>query len=150
MHPTTLAILAQARHQLAPELTQDLAQALARFAPAAHDEWQARITGPGRGRVTPAQAMVLVLLRRDWESQPEGTQERDDAQNALTEALSEAMVEQVRFRWDSWCLKATTQEIVTEALCILGLLTEAEAHDWPFAYSQLGSRNHPRLGTSHE
>lgn len=50
-----------------------------------------------------------------------GTQEYEDAHNAFCEAAAECMTESQRDEWDRWCLKATSDEILTEALRILGL-----------------------------
>lgn len=52
---------------------------------------------------------------------PEDTQDQDDAFNAFCVAAGNAMTHVERSEWDGWCLKATQDEIVSEALRILGM-----------------------------
>lgn len=56
---------------------------------------------------------------------PEETQEQDDAVNTFCEAAGKLMTVEQRSQWDMWCLKATTHEVINEALIILGMDPEA-------------------------
>src|SRR5688572_5888236 len=74
------AVAANPAAALFPRVAEvvELSDALAAVAPNAEDEWEERTFNGGRN-ANPATVMVLVLLRRDWEAQPEDTQEQDDA-----------------------------------------------------------------------
>jgi hypothetical protein len=49
------------------------------------------------------------------------TQEYEDAFNRFCEEAGNRMNRKQRLEWDRWCLKATSNEIIDEALRILGL-----------------------------
>lgn len=52
---------------------------------------------------------------------PFDTQEHEDAHNAFCLAVEPLMTVKQRHAWEAWNLKATNDEIVTEALRVLGL-----------------------------
>lgn len=60
---------------------------------------------------------------------PDDTQDQDDALNAFCEAAGNAMDRVQRYEWDCWCLKATQDEIVSEALRILGMQQVERKHE---------------------
>lgn len=62
------------------------------------------------------QWLARVALSTDYDSD-----EHDDAHNAFADAADRAMTSRQSTQWQRWCLKATSTEIVTEALRILGL-----------------------------
>lgn len=57
------------------------------------------------------------------------TQEYEDAHNRFCEAAGNRMSRKQRLEWDRWCLKATSDEIIDEALRILGLPVPPCPHD---------------------
>jgi len=63
----------------------------------------------------------LRELELAYLSAPNDTQEQDDAFNAFCDAAGNAMDSTQRREWDSWCLKASQNEIVDEALRVLGM-----------------------------
>lgn len=63
----------------------------------------------------------LLDLARAVYLQEYDTQEHDDAFNAFCFAAEHAMNPDQRDEWDEWSLKATWDEIISEALRILGL-----------------------------
>lgn len=69
---------------------------------------------------TRTQAELRTLALTYWDA-PFDTQEEDDAFNAFCFAAEHAMSPDQRDEWNSWCSKATTDEIVNEALRILGM-----------------------------
>lgn len=69
---------------------------------------------------TRTQAELRALALTYWDA-PFDTQEEDDAMNAFCMAAELAMNQDQRDEWNAWCLKATGDEIVNEALRILGM-----------------------------
>lgn len=69
---------------------------------------------------TRMKAELRTLALAYWDA-PFDTQEEDDAFNAFGEAATRAMTDAQQTEWHEWCLKATGDEIVNEALRILGM-----------------------------
>lgn len=69
---------------------------------------------------TRTQAELRALALAYWDA-PFDTQDEDDAFNAFGEAAMRAMSPEQQTEWHEWCLKATGDEIVNEALRILGM-----------------------------
>ena len=83
-----------------------------------------------------ADLRALALAYRDA---PFDTQDEDDAFNEFGEAATAIMTEAQQVEWHDWCLKATGDEIINEALRILGMAPMApreptntrKDHDFP-------------------
>lgn len=69
---------------------------------------------------TRTQAELRTLALTYWDA-PFDTQDEDDAFNAFCVAAELAMNQDQRDQWNAWCLKAASDEIVNEALRILGM-----------------------------
>lgn len=69
---------------------------------------------------TRTQAELRALALAYWDA-PFDTQDEEDTHNAFCEAAERAMSPDQQREWYSWCLKATSDEIVNEALRILGM-----------------------------
>lgn len=69
-----------------------------------------------RAAVPDLRQLAQAVYVHAWE-----TQEYEDAFNAFCEAAGNHMNRKQRLEWDRWCLKATSNEIIEEALRILGL-----------------------------